>query len=125
MSEKSPFKKTRLEEYREKLYKKITWIIYIVRCADDTYFGGMTRNLKEDLELINVHRRGKYFSKNPERLPVELVYHEYVPFKEAMAKFNYLKKMNKRLKLKLIRTKVWPYGGAWKEFAENNPEYLV
>jgi len=124
MAVENPFKKNRMKEYREELYKKITWTIFIVRCADGTYFGGMDRNLKRRLTLINVFRKGYYFSTHPERLPVELMYKERVPFREANAKFIYLKEMNQRLKLKLIRTKVWPYGGAWKEFIEKNPQYL-
>lgn len=124
MFDKIPRRFTKLGEYRAKLYKKITWIIYLVECQDGTYFGGMTKNLAKDIHLINNYRKGKYFSCNPERVPVKLIYKEHVPFKEANAKFTYLKKMNHRLREKLVTTNRWPYGGAWKEFAEKNPRYL-
>lgn len=124
MAEKRPHRMTKLGEYRARLYKKITWVIYIVECADGTYYGGMVQDLEEQLHFINNDRKGFYFNTHPERVPVMLRYEENIPFKEAHAKFKYLRKMNKRLKKKLIETKRWPYGGTWKVFAENNPHYL-
>ena len=124
MDEKRPRRMTKLEEYRTRLYKRITWVIYIVECADGTYYGGMTQNLEKQLLLINNNREGFYFSTHPERVPVTLRYEENIPFKEAHAKFKYLKEMSRRLRKKLIETKRWPFGGAWREFAINNPHYL-
>lgn len=124
MNKKSPPRKTKLREYREELFKKITWVIFIVECKDGTYYGGMARDLRKELIFINDFRKGFYFYNHPERVPVKLLYQENCPFKEANAKFKYLRTMNRRLKTKLITTNKWPYGGAWKEFAEKNPEYL-
>ena len=117
-----PRRLTKLEEYRANLYKKITWVIFIVRCKDGTYYGGMTRNLKKELLLINVFRKGFYFNTHPERVPVELMYKERAPFKEANAKYTYLRDdMNQRLKKKLIATKVWPYGGGLENICRKEP----
>lgn len=124
MNIKSSSIKSPSRVYRDDYYKKITWTIFIVKCADGTYFGGLTQNLEEELIFINDFRRGYYFNTHPERVPVKLQYEEHVPFREATAKSQYLKKMNRRLKKKLIATHEWPYGGAWKEFAEKNPQYL-
>lgn len=50
--------------------------VYILLCADETYYVGVTNNLKR---RISEHQSGY----NPEsytaqRLPIKLVYHEYI-----------------------------------------------
>ena len=74
----------------------------------------MARNLEEGiLKLVRKgHGRGEY--------PYKLLFEEKeIPFKEAEAKFEYMRHMNRYLKSKLIRTKIWPLGGAWKKFVVN------
>ena len=101
---------------KEKKPLKFGWILYILEDKKGVYHTGMTRSLKRTLLNINVLNYG-HASKYPERLPVEVVFEERnVPFKEAHAKFKYLRKMNRYLRNKLIRTKIWPLGGDWKEF---------
>lgn len=46
-----------------------TWHVYILRCADETYYIGCSSNLKERLSR---HFRG-HVSYTSERLPVKLV----------------------------------------------------
>jgi putative endonuclease len=104
---------------KEKL--RIGWILYIVECADKTLFTGMTRDLTKALVEINVLKKRRYFNGHPERIPVKVVFQENnVPFREAYSKFSYLRKMNRYLKNKLIRTKKWPVGGPWKEYMAEN-----
>lgn len=101
----------------KKRAKFIGWTLFIVECADKTYYTGMTRDLNKALIEINILREGIYFNKHPERIPVEVVFAEKnVPFKEAYAKYQYLREMNRYLREKLIRTKKWPFGGPWKEY---------
>jgi len=92
------------------------WVVFIVQCKDGTYFSGFGRFLDEKLDKIN-QRKGYYFSTHPERFPVKVVYtEERLPFREAFAKYQYLRKMERIAKEKLITTKKWPIGGAWREF---------
>jgi len=114
-----------LREYKKALLKKLGWSIFIVECVDGSYVGGMTRNMKKELIYINVFRKGTHFCNHPERVPVKVVYQETsVPWKEAIAKYHYLREMTKRLRKKLIDTKKWPYGGTWRKFLEDNPGYV-
>lgn len=97
----------------------IGWTLYIVECADKSYHTGITRDIRAALAEINILRKGLFFNKHPERIPVKVVFQENeVPFKEAYAKFKYLRKMNRYLRNKLINTKKWPIGGEWKEYLE-------
>ncbi|RKY81806.1 hypothetical protein DRQ07_03070 [candidate division KSB1 bacterium] len=87
----------------------LSWILFILHCANDTYYTGMTRDLEEELDKLKKFKKGRYFRSNPNALPFEVVYLETnLPFIEAYNKFRYMRKMNKRQKLKLIRTKKWP-----------------
>ncbi|HEU4717909.1 MAG TPA: GIY-YIG nuclease family protein [Bacteroidia bacterium] len=48
--------------------------VYILKCADDSYYTGVTNNLRRRLrEHVNASNEGSYTS---ERLPVELVWSE-------------------------------------------------
>ena len=51
-------------------------IVYILRCADGSYYVGQTRNLKRRLEA---HRSGLAASFTRDRRPVRLVYFEPQP----------------------------------------------
>lgn len=94
----------------------VDWTIYILKCADGTYAVGFCDNLKERIKEIE-SGKGAYFHKHPERLPVEVLYEEPgLPFREAFAKYSYLRIMPRRLKEKIIYKKTWPVGGAWKRF---------
>ena len=100
------------------MLKSKGWAVFIVRCADDSLFSGMCRETVKKLREIN-SQFGTYFTKHPERLPVVLVYEEKdLVFREAYAKSRYLKEMNRKLRLKLIETKVWPIGGAYKKYLQ-------
>ena len=50
--------------------------MYILRCADDSYYTGSTRFLERRL---NQHQRGEGANHTKKRLPVELVYFEEYP----------------------------------------------
>ena len=90
---------------------KSNWTLYILECADGHYFTGMTRNLeKGGLKSIAVPP-SPFFGGHPERFPLKLVFQENnVPFREALVKFRYMRKMNRKLRKKLIDTKIWPMG---------------
>ena len=92
----------------------IGWSVFLVKCADGSYYGGMTRNMKKELVLMNTPAHGSspwYFKSFPKKAPVDLVFEErHVPFREAFAKKSYLMEMNRTQRDALIRTKSWPAG---------------
>jgi putative endonuclease len=95
----------------------VEWTIYILECADGTYSVGFCRDLRVRLKEIAAGEGSQYFLNRPDRLPVKLLYEEPgLPFREAYAKFRYLRTMPRRLKEKLIYKKKWPLGGELKEF---------
>ncbi len=58
--------------------------IYILRCADGTYYAGITRRSVE--ERVSEHAQGLVDSYTARRLPVELVFSEhYERIDEAIA----------------------------------------
>lgn len=49
------------------------YLVYILKCADNTFYTGITNNLEKRLE---VHRKGKGSKYVHSRLPVEVIYLE-------------------------------------------------
>jgi predicted GIY-YIG superfamily endonuclease len=107
-----------LQKPRRKIEEPQGWTVYIVKCADGTYFSGLCRNLKKALKSEIYNRKGEWFINHPERLPVTLVFTDAgLFFREAYAKFLYLRKQfDKPMKERLIRSKRWPIGGPYKEY---------
>jgi putative endonuclease len=56
------------------------WCIYILRCADNTLYTGITTDLDRRLREHNVGKASKYTRS---RLPVEMVWHEPVESESA------------------------------------------
>lgn len=52
----------------------LTFYIYILECADNTYYTGCTQNLKKRLKEHNFLKSGAHYTKI--RRPVVLKYHE-------------------------------------------------
>lgn len=53
-----------------------TWCVYILRCADDTLYTGIAKNV---LGRVELHNRGRGAKYTRSRRPVELVYREAQP----------------------------------------------
>ena len=49
------------------------WFVYILRCKDESFYTGITWNLKQQ---IHAHNSGKYNNFTRPRLPVTLTYWE-------------------------------------------------
>ena len=74
---------------------------YLVRCADGTLYGGYTTDLQKRLEAHNSGKGAKYTRA---RLPVELVWWEECPTKQAaMSREGQVKHLTREEKLRLIR----------------------
>ena len=76
------------------------WWVYLVRCADDTLYCGITNDLERRLAAHNSGRGAKY--TRPRR-PVELVYQEPCPDRPAaLRREAALKRLPRAQKLALL-----------------------
>jgi putative endonuclease len=75
--------------------------VYIVQCADATYYTGWTNDLKKRIEAHNAGKGAKYTKS---RRPVQLVYYEtYATKSEAMAREYAIKQLSRQEKAQLIK----------------------
>jgi len=80
------------------------WFVYILECADGTFYTGSTNDLEKRVETHNLGTGAKYTKA---RLPVKLVYHEeFDDKKEAMKREWFIKhKLSRKQKMELIISK--------------------
>lgn len=77
------------------------WLVYILRCGDDTLYTGITNDLKNRLQSHNDKRGARYTRA---RLPVTLVYQEEASSRsQASRREAVIKKLTRSKKLELIR----------------------
>ena len=80
--------------------KSTTWYVYIVRCADNTLYTGMTNDL---LRRIAQHNAGTAARYTRARLPVSLVYQEEAGNRSEALKREYaIKQLSRKQKEKTI-----------------------
>lgn len=90
----------------EKLIKNMpesqaSWWIYIVQCADRTFYTGCSPDVPK---RILAHNSGKGAKYTRSRLPVSLIYTEqYTTQSEALKREAVIKKMTRKEKENLIR----------------------
>lgn len=73
---------------------------YILKCSDDSYYTGSTRDLESRIYMHEIGKGSKYTSK---RLPISLVYvEEYERIDEAFAREHQIKKWTRKKKVALI-----------------------
>lgn len=79
------------------------YFVYILKCADETFYTGIAKELERRVEEHNNSTKGAKYTRN--RRPVELVYSEVHPDRSSASKREYeiKKKMNRDEKLKLIQ----------------------
>ena len=76
------------------------WFVYILLCRGETFYCGITDDVPRRLEA---HRSGKGAKYTRSRLPVELVWWEEYPTKEAaMSREWHVKRLTREQKLELI-----------------------
>jgi len=76
------------------------WFVYILRCADDTYYTGITNDLERRFEEHNTGRGARYTRS---RTPVELRYAEACRDRSAaLIREARIKRLDRRGKEKLI-----------------------
>jgi len=78
------------------------YYVYIVQCADDTFYTGIATELQRRIEEHNSSDKGAKYTRV--RRPVHLVYSEEHPDRSSASKREYeiKKKMSRADKLKLI-----------------------
>lgn len=82
---------------------RTTWWIYIVCCADDSLYTGITTDLERRIAEHNDSKKGAKYTRS--KRPVKLVFSENHPDRSSASKREYsIKKMSRSNKLKLIRT---------------------
>lgn len=80
------------------------WFIYILSCSDNSYYVGITNNLKRRETLHNLGKGSKYLLS---KLPVKLIYSEEYPDKSSARKREIqLKGWSRIKKEKLIQGKL-------------------
>lgn len=78
------------------------WFVYIVECADGTYYTGITVNLDRRIHEHNKTNRGAKYVKS--RRPCRLVYYStWTGRSEASAEEYRIKKLTKKEKRHVIR----------------------
>ena len=81
-----------------------TYLFYILKCSDGSYYVGSTTNLENRLKT---HNQGKAATYTAKRRPVKLVYHEeFKCLDEAVQRERQVKKWSRAKKEALIRGKM-------------------
>ncbi len=90
--------------------------VYIVQCADATYYTGWTNDLNKRIEAHNAGKGAKYTKS---RRPVQLVYYEtYATKSKAMAREYAIKQLSRQEKAQLIKA-----GSLRSKTVPNNKEH--
>jgi len=78
----------------------MSWIVYMVRCRDNSLYTGCTNDLPHRIQMHNSGKGAKYTKS---RLPVTLVYQEVCSDKSAALKREFsIKRFTKAQKEQLI-----------------------
>jgi len=86
------------------------WFVYIVRCADDTLYTGIAKDVARRVEEHNSNNRlASNYTRA--RRPVVLVYAEAARTRSAAAKREYrIKLMTRQEKKKFLKARLKPKG---------------
>ncbi len=84
------------------------WFFYILRCADDSLYSGITTDLERRLREHNAGAGARYTRG---RLPVSLAYSERLPDRaQALRREHAVKQLDRAAKLQLL-AKATPHSG--------------
>lgn len=84
------------------------WIVYMLRCADDSLYTGVTTNLPRRLHEHNFSTSGARYTRS--RRPVRLVHAEMAMNRSAACRREYqLKKLSRAAKEKLLHKRAEPF----------------
>ncbi len=81
----------------------MSYSVYIVRCADGTFYTGIATDVQRRIEEHNTSPKGARYTRS--RRPVTLVWEEKHPDRSSASKREHaLKKMSREAKRRLIET---------------------
>ena len=81
----------------------MNWKVYILNCADNTLYTGITTDIKRRVDEHNKNNKGARYTRA--RRPVELVYQEACESRaDASRREYYIKQLKRIEKLKLIKS---------------------
>jgi putative endonuclease len=85
----------------KKFNRKGRFFVYIVECADGTYYTGFTPDLERRIQLHNSGKGAKY---TRDRRPVKLIWHkEFKYFKTAFFREKQVKALKRKEKESLVK----------------------
>lgn len=85
----------------EKKKKQKSWFVYILKCADKTYYTGITTDIQKRMKTHNSGKGAKYTKM---RIPVELAYFENHKNRSVATKRELeIKKLSRKQKEILIK----------------------
>jgi len=80
--------------------KGTIWLLYILKCADNTLYAGVTTDIKRRLREHNTGKGGNYTRV---RLPVTILYEEFHPNRsEAQKREAQIKSLSRQEKMVFI-----------------------
>lgn len=83
-------------------YRIIMWFIYILLCADDTFYTGVTTDI--DRRLIEHNSLDKWAKYTKMRRPVQIIYtREFTSRSQACKEEYRIKQLTRKQKEKLIK----------------------
>ena len=83
---------------------KKSWYVYILKCADDTYYTGITSNINRRIKEHGTNKGAKY---TKQRGPFRLVYKASFLNRSSASKEEYrIKSLSLKNKIKLIESSV-------------------
>jgi len=81
----------------------MTYFVYLLECADKTYYCGYTNDLEKRVKSHNEGKIGAKYTKN--RRPVILKYHQtFNTLSEALKREHAIKKLTRKQKENLVYT---------------------
>lgn len=81
----------------------MSWFVYIVQCADDTYYTGIAKDVKRRLTEHNGESNNLGAKYTRSRRPVSLVYSERADTRSDAASREFaIKKLSRKQKKKII-----------------------
>ena len=80
----------------------MNWFMYVVRCADDSFYTGVTTDIGRRLHEHNTTKKGAKYTRS--RRPVKLIYFEsYEDRSTAQKAENYFKSLCRQEKKSIIK----------------------
>jgi putative endonuclease len=88
--------------YNRKGFEAMQYFVYILKCADGTFYTGSTNNLEQRVKHHNEHKSGAKYTAA--RRPVVLSYYEtYETMHDARVRENIIKKLKRQIKEKMVK----------------------